>query len=101
MIDTEKLTEVAREELARLWSDLETARQHALNGQWSVACDDIEERIKALTPLIGPTPWGDIQIPLLELGIYQRIHADLGIDGPDVGVQMNVHHLVRMRVHQS
>lgn len=88
VIDAEKLEAVARTELACLWGDLEVARQYAHNGEWSVTCDGLVERIKDLTQVIGPTPWGQIQIPLLELGIYQRVHEELGIDQPEVQPDM-------------
>ncbi|GFE20000.1 hypothetical protein [Streptomyces nigrescens] len=78
-IDHQKLEEVAREQLVLLWGDLERARCSAINGKWSMMCDSLVERIKSLTPLVGPTPWEEIQIPLLELGIYQQVHAELGI----------------------
>jgi hypothetical protein len=77
------LTAACREELAYLWTDLEEARCFALApGTWSIQCDYLEARIKRLTKLVGPTPWEEIQISLLELGIYQRIHADLGVAAP-------------------
>lgn len=78
-IDTQKLEEVAREELRLLWKDLADARSYSVNGAWSIRCDELVERINALTTLVGPTPWDEISIPLLEAGIYQRVHADLGI----------------------
>ena len=80
MTGTEKLKEVARGELACLWSDLEEARRRAYSNAWSMGCDSLVERIKALTPLVGPTPWDEVQIPLLEDGVYQRVHAELGIE---------------------
>lgn len=89
MIDTAKLEEVARTELAFLWGDLNDARMYAINGQWSMRCDSLVERIKHLTPLVGPTPWDEIQIPLLELGIYQRIHAELDIDVPEMRADLD------------
>lgn len=77
------LITACREELMLLWGDLDTARQSAIRpGTWSIRCESIEDRIKQLTPLVGPTPWEQIQIPLLELGIYQRIHAELGVEAP-------------------
>lgn len=85
MIDTARLEQAAREELSYLWGDLNTARQNAIRNQWSIQCDGIEDRIKTLTALVGPTPRDEIQIPLLEDGIYQRIHAELGIEvAPDM-----------------
>lgn len=77
--DDRSLEDVAREELGLLWNDLNRERSLAINGEWSMNCDHLVERIKALTPLVGPTPWEEIQIPLLELGIYQRVHTELGI----------------------
>lgn len=74
-----RLQAAVRGELADLWCDLHRAQSYAINGKWSMACDNLEERIKLLTPLVGATPWDEIQIPLLENGVYQRIHADLGI----------------------
>jgi hypothetical protein len=38
------------------------------------------ERIKALTSLVGPTPWAEVQVGLLEDGVYQRVHRELGIE---------------------
>lgn len=81
-MDGESLEVVAREELACLWGDLNGARRRARNGTWSVQCDDLAERIKRLTVLVGPTPWDDIQIPLLEDGVYQRLHEELGVEAP-------------------
>lgn len=77
--ELEQLKQAVREELADLWGDLHRAQSYSINGRWSIACDNLEERIKNLTPLVGATPWDEIQIRLLENGVYQRIHADLGI----------------------
>jgi hypothetical protein len=87
-VDTDRLVAVAREELACLWYDLHEARMYAINGKWSMKCDSLVERIKDLTLLVGPTPWEEIQIPLLGLGIYQRVHAELGIDVSEVQPDM-------------
>jgi hypothetical protein len=73
------LEDAARWELVLLWDDLDRARREALNGEWSMGCDGAVERIRMFTRLVGPTPWEQIQIPLLENGIYQRIHEELGI----------------------
>jgi hypothetical protein len=70
-----------REELACLWNDLDDARLGAINGRWSMRCDELADRIKDLTELVGPTPWGEVPITLLELGHYQRIHQEIGMDG--------------------
>jgi hypothetical protein len=83
--EVETLQDAIRHELLCLWDDLHRARTNAYSGKWSMLCDNLELRIKGLTPLVGPTPWDEIQIPLLEDGIYQRIHADLGVEvAPDM-----------------
>ncbi|MBB1256469.1 hypothetical protein H3146_24400 [Streptomyces sp. OF3] len=78
--ETEALRQALTEELANLWHDLDAARRSAYQGAWSMQCNWLERRIKRCTQLVGATPWERIQLPLLEDGIYQRIHADLGIE---------------------
>lgn len=73
------LIAAVRDELDALWYDLYQAQASALNGQWSMECDGIAERIRVFTDLVGPTPWEQIQIPLLENGVYQRLHAEWGV----------------------
>jgi hypothetical protein len=73
------LTQAVCDELEYLWGDLDDAINYALNGRWSIRCDGLEDRIKTLTQLVGPTPWEKIPLLLLENGVYQRIHDDLGI----------------------
>lgn len=73
------LRQAVREELADLWFDLTSAQTQAHKGKWSIQCEYLERRIKALTPLVGPTPWEKIQFLSLGNGVYERIHADLGI----------------------
>ncbi|MFJ6850392.1 hypothetical protein ACIQM3_07610 [Streptomyces sp. NPDC091271] len=80
MIETDHLNRVAREGLGYLRGDLQDARRSAIGDQCAIQCDHIKERSKALTPLVGPTPSDEIQIPLLEDGVYRRIHADLGVE---------------------
>ncbi|WP_431038902.1 hypothetical protein ACQYWQ_29750 [Streptomyces sp. P6-2-1] len=81
-IGTGPLSAALQEELAHLWRDLDDARHGAVNGYWSMRCDWLVSRIKRITPLVGPTPYQHIQTPLLEQGIYQRVHAELGMPAP-------------------
>lgn len=74
-----QLEEVMREELSCTWGDLEQAQRRAANDRWSIECTNLEDRIKRLTPLVGPTPWEDVGVRLLENGVYQRIHAEMDI----------------------
>lgn len=78
----DQLRAALREELAHLWDDMSIARRYALNGQWSMQCENVADRIKTITRLVGPTPWGEVPMDVLELGLYQRIHAELGIAAP-------------------
>lgn len=80
--ELETLREALRGELYFLWRDLDQAIQTAINGKWSMHCDSLVERIKGITKLVGPTPWEEILLPLLEQGVYQRIHAEIGVDAP-------------------
>ena len=80
--ENERLRGLLREELVSLWTDLEQAIRRAHNGQWSMECDWFLDRIKTLTQQVGAAPWGLLPITLLESGLYQRIHAELGIDAP-------------------
>lgn len=73
------LTEAVCNELEYLWNDLDQAMRYAINGQWSIQCDGLADRIKTLTQLVGPTPWEKVPLPMLERGVYQRLHDDLGI----------------------
>lgn len=76
---TDTLHTVARWELLCLWSDLNDARHSAIADSWSMRCDGLVDRIKMLTEHVGPTPWEEINIGLLEAGIYQRVHAEMGV----------------------
>ena len=82
MSELETLRAALTEELSCLWTDLQTARRSAIRGGWSMHCDWIEGRIKTITPLVGPTSWTELDIELIEDGVYQRIHAEIGVDAP-------------------
>lgn len=82
MSELETLREALAEELSYLWTDLQSARRDALNGKWSMGCDWFEGRIKTITPLVGPTSWENLDIELIEDGVYQRIHREIGVDAP-------------------
>lgn len=82
MSELETLRNALTEELSWLWTDLQSARRDALDGKWSTGCEWFEGRIKTVTPLVGPTPWEKLPIELIEDGVYQRIHQELGIAAP-------------------
>lgn len=78
--DPEKLTELLRRELAMLWDDLSAARNLAINRDWSMQCGGLAERIKDITAAVGPTPWQEVPLDLLEQGIYQGLHRRFGVE---------------------
>lgn len=83
------LEEAAAAELMRLWGDLADAMHYARGGCWSGGCEDAAYRIAVLTRALGKaTPWEQVQIELLETGIYQRFHDLMGIayEQPDMDV---------------
>ncbi|MER7361902.1 hypothetical protein [Nonomuraea wenchangensis] len=83
------LEEAASDELMRLWGDLADAMRDARNGCWSVGCEDVAHRIAVLTRALGKaTPWQQVQIELLETGVYQRFHDLSGVpyEPPDMAV---------------
>ena len=70
------------DELHSLWDDLYYAMNRAMNCTWSIEAEAVKARIQRFTKLVGPTPWEQIQLPLLERGIYQLVHAEIGVDAP-------------------
>lgn len=78
-INRDDLAEACRNELKNLWTDLRKAVDSAINCTWSIEALHIKGRIQKLTRLVGPTPWEAIPIPLLEQGIYQKVHAEIGV----------------------
>ncbi|MEU7831356.1 hypothetical protein [Nonomuraea sp. NPDC049129] len=92
------LEEAAADELMRLWGDLHEAMCAARNGCWSVGCENTAHRIAVLTRALGKaTPWQEVQIELLETGIYQVFHDLAGVpyEEPDMDV------IARMRAERE
>ncbi len=75
-----------RHELLSLWADLEQARRYAINRTWSRDCARLVHRISRLTLIVGSPSWEEIDISLLETGIYQAVHEALAVDyeAPDM-----------------
>jgi hypothetical protein len=71
-----------RWQLKLAWSDLDDARSSALNGRWSIKCEQQVAQIIGLTRLVGPTPWEAIPVDLLLDGVYERIHEVIGVSTP-------------------
>lgn len=83
------LEEAASDELMRLWGDLAHAMYMAVGGCWSGGCEGAAYRIAVLTRALGKAArWQDMQIELLETGIFQKMHDLMGIpyEQPDMAV---------------
>ena len=83
------LEDAAVEELTRLWEDLHEQMRWARNGCWSIGCENVAHRIAVMTRALGKAArWQDMQIELLEAGIYQKLHDLMGISNeqPDMAV---------------
>lgn len=75
--------EAAMRWLLRLaWDDLQSARQAAVNGRWSMQCDGQVSRIVGLTRIVGPAGWETVSVDLILDGVYERIHEGVGMPTP-------------------
>ena len=83
------LEDAAFEELTRLWGDLHEQMRWARDGCWSMGCASVAYRIAFMTRALGRAArWEDMQIELLEGGIFQRFHDLIGVpyEQPDMAV---------------
>jgi len=78
------LEEAARSELVSLWGDLELAVRSAINGTWSIRCDNIAYRIVTLSRFVGVTSWEEVSVALLEHGEYERVLREAGLEYPPI-----------------
>lgn len=73
-----------RWELQCLWSDLEEAQRRAVNGDWSIDCDDKAQRIRDASSLVGPVSWRNIAMPSIVNGWFVAMSNRIGIPDPDL-----------------
>lgn len=81
-------------ELVHLWYDLFWARRMAHRDGWSMACEGIVGRIASLSRVMGRgTPWGAVPISLIVEGVWQAVHAAIGVEvePPDMAEVMALH----------
>lgn len=76
------LEEAARAELECLWHDLDQAIAAPFAAEWSIACENISDRIRALTVFLGPCRWEAVPVTVLLNGHYERLHAEWGVPAP-------------------
>lgn len=71
-----------RDELEHLWGDLaEDYRMSRANPpEQSMGCLGRIDRIQAITKLVGPFPPENVPMPFLLTGVYEKVHAQIGIE---------------------
>jgi hypothetical protein len=79
------LATAVHDELVHLWHDVLEARRAALNGCWSIQCENVIYRITALSRLVGAIGWDEVDVTLVRSGLYERVHRDAGIAHPPIG----------------
>lgn len=85
--------DILREELEHLWSDLDQSIKRrrdfvAMGGRgdaetWSVETEGLVERIGVISRAVGPISPGDVQVPLLLDGTFDRVHRATGLEPPE------------------
>ncbi|MCV7174773.1 hypothetical protein [Mycolicibacterium sphagni] len=89
-----------RDELIQLWSDLDTAQRNAINGDWSIQCDGIGQRIKEASELVGPVDYADIGMTHLITGWFAAMNRRIGIVDPKLPTDEEIAGYIEMQ-HQS
>lgn len=71
------------QELMNLWYDLDTSRENAINGIWSMDCESKVRRIVRLTRLsTNPSDYGDVPMSLIVNGWYEALNEAAGFPTP-------------------
>ncbi|TAK89329.1 MAG: hypothetical protein EPO06_11730 [Burkholderiaceae bacterium] len=71
-----------RDELVHLWHDLSIAWSYESRAdprESSSRCEGLIGRIHAITRLVGPVSSDDVSMPFLLTGMYEQVHAGMGI----------------------
>lgn len=85
-----------RWELQCLWEDLEQAQRYAMDRVWSIACEDIAQRIVDATSLVGPVSWRNIGMTLIVNGWFERMNNRIGINNPDLPTSADLKETVNL-----
>lgn len=75
-----------------LWYDFHNALHYAANGFWSADAENKLNRIIRCIKVVGPTPWGEVQIPLLSSGVYQAVLRKLEVEVPEIDLTGTKNH---------
>lgn len=77
----DELKQALRTELEHMWDDLaeDYRMSRATPPEQSMGCESRIERIQTITRLVGPCPPGAIPMAFLLTGLYEKVHAQIGI----------------------
>lgn len=78
--DREDVTTCLRTELIYLWGELAAAYRYsqASPPEKSMGFGSLVERIRRVTGVVGPVSGEHVECWFLELGMYERLHAEMG-----------------------
>ena len=76
-------------ELINLWADMGSAYHYrqTRGGGWSMKMEDLAERIRSLSRILGAVPWRHIAVTLLRTDVYPRVYEGMDyepIDWPQI-----------------
>lgn len=90
-------------ELEHLWDDLaEDYRMSRANPpEQSIGCLGRIERIQTITKLVGPCSPGAIPMTFLLTGVYEKVHAEIGITAivPEETLQAAREYVAKAKAH--
>ena len=72
------LVAALRTELVNLWADLEYASRESRAAAWSIGQENLLERIKVISDLVGPASWRNASVPFLLSETYRAACERIG-----------------------
>ena len=79
MPDEVTMTAVLSNERDALWADLGDAIRRAINGRWSIECDNVLHRIRAIDSVLDfPMDWENVSMSFLQK--FEELQRAAGIE---------------------
>lgn len=77
-----QLVRELRRELMYLWCDLDQAyrESRATPPEKSIGCENLIDRIHRVSRLVGPISPDQVSMPFLLTGMYEQVHATMGLE---------------------
>jgi hypothetical protein len=99
-----------RNELMSLWGSLEIAHRRTIGNDgvarrdrnWSMECDDLADRIRSASALVGPVNWREaIGMPSIIDGWYVWANEKIGIETAVLPTRVDVAECVRLQTRNG